>query len=677
MSPSHRFVTAWLLALSTVAVWAADAQPDTGSSLVTAFPAAYFRHLQLSSAFEMLAFLPGYQFSDSDLDVRGFAAASGNVLIDGATPASKRESLETLLRRIPASSVDRIEVIRAGAPGVDMHGQTILANVVRAHEAHTRGSVELGSAFYERGFRAPAVAAELSLRDDDRLVEFSGGANRSVDDEHGIGTRPRIAADGTVLRDGTYTQDEGDETGELAAAYADGVAGGDFKVTGSWQRTDFHADILDEIVIPEPGVTTVREFAAETATELGFRFERPLSAGSQLELLGIRHDARERGGEREIEADQSALFLEDADASESIVRGVLRRTADALTLEGGLEIAVNDLKKRSRLQENGIEMDLPGSRVDVEEQRGEVFATARWQLNPVLQAEAAARFEYSQLSVQGDTALDETFSFLKPRALVTWSVSDTDRLQLLLEREVGQLDFEDFASSASLSSNTVTAGNPDLKPEHLWRAEISWDRQFSDGSVLLAARHEEIADLVDRVPVIAEVPFDAVGNLAHGTRDELQVDLTLPLDRLKIAAAVLKVTALWRHSETTDPTTGASREISEDEPLNAEMHFTQHLPRLSLRWGIDATFASRSREFRFDEVRTDSLGTRWDVFAQYEPVPAWNIRIYANNLTDRASRREREVYDGARGQSVLRYDELRTLRIGPWYGISVRHVFGG
>ena len=112
----------------------------------------------------MLAVLPGYEFSESDTDVRGFAGAVGNVLIDGSRPDGKQESLETVLRRIPATAVERIELIRAGAPGIDMQGQTVLANVVRRREAQTRGTIEAGSAFYERGFHAPRAGRRNSRR---------------------------------------------------------------------------------------------------------------------------------------------------------------------------------------------------------------------------------------------------------------------------------------------------------------------------------------------------------------------------------------------------------------------------------------------------------------------------------------------------------------------------------
>src|SRR3546814_6703981 len=49
--------------------------------------------------------------------------------------------------------------------------------------------------------------------------------------------------------------------------------------------------------------------------------------------------------------------------------------------------------------------------------------------------------------------------------LVSWAASPRDRLRLQVEREVGQLDFEDFVSSPSLTSGTMTAGNKDLEPD--------------------------------------------------------------------------------------------------------------------------------------------------------------------------------------------------------------------
>jgi outer membrane receptor protein involved in Fe transport len=259
---------------------------------------------------------------------------------------------------------------------------------------------------------------------------------------------------------------------------------------------------------------------------------------------------------------------------------------------------------------------------------------------------------------------------------VSWS-EGANQLRLLVEREVGQLDFEDFASSASLSTGTVTAGNPDLEPDQTWRMELAWEHRVLDGgAVTITARHEEIDDLIDRIPVFGAEVFDAIGNIGEGERSELELAATLPLDSIGLSAGVIKAAVLWRDSEATDPVTGESRIISEDVPREASLHLSQALPQWRARWGLDVAFATQEREYHFDEVRTDSLDNALSVFVEYEPVPAWNVRLFASNLTDRPAIRRREVYDGMRSEAPLGYIETRTLKIGPYAGIQVRRQFG-
>ena len=653
------------------------ASPAQSASPVTSYPAAFFAGVQPTSAFDMLALLPGYDFSESDAEVRGFAGATGNVLIDGSRPAGKQESLESILKRIPAGAVERIEVIRAGAPGIDMQGQTVLANIVRRQEAQTRGALEASSAFYERGFDAPRISGEMSRRTLRTGVELSAAAYRTVDDEHGFGSRRRVAADGTMLRDALYAQDEGERVREAAGAYERALAGGQLRLSASLRSEKFGADIAEDPTFPLASRSTVREFEDEQNSELGAHFDRRLASDRQLEVLAIHRASREDGGERGIDGDSVTLFLQDSSASESIVRGVLRWRHGAVALESGVEGALNVLDGRSSLEEDGVAAPLPNGTIRVEERRGELFASAGWPLSAAWRIEAGSRFEYSRLVQSGDSSVGKSLFFPKPRVLLTWAATDRDRLRVLLEREVGQLDFEDFVGSASLSASTVTAGNPDLEPDRTWRLEAAWERRvLQSGALLLAVRHERIQDLVDRIPVIAEVPFDAVGNIGDGLRNEAEINLTLPLDRFGIRAGLLKTVALWRHSEATDPTTGGTRPISEDLSREATVHFSQQLPRAHVRWGVDATLASQAREHYFDEVRIERRGTMVSAFVQYEPAPPWSIRLFANNLTDRSTVRERAIYDGLRSSSPLRFNETRTLAIGPYYGISVRRTFG-
>jgi outer membrane receptor protein involved in Fe transport len=661
----------------------AAAEEAPAASRVVAFEASFFSSAQPYSAFDMLALLPGYTFSESDSDVRGLAGSAGNVLIDGDRPASKQESLETLLRRIPASSVSRIELVRAGARGVDMQNHSMLANVVRIRRAQTRGSAELASEFYDRGpaeraFDAPRIAGELSRQTDEQRFEIAAALYRKVDDEHGAGHQPRIAPDGATIRETNYWKDEGARVTEVSGAYETALSSGKLRLNGSFNEERFRADSLELETFPASEAETAVELEREREAELGIHYQRSAGERSQLEFVGIHRRGREQESERNIETDEDALSLQRSKTGESIVRGVLRRVGQAWTIEGGVEGALNVLDSESELTENGVRVALPAANVRVEERRSEGFAAATWRMDARWTLEAGSRFESSQLDLTGDSTVSKSFFFAKPRALIAFAPMHDSQLRALLERKVGQLDFDDFVTSTSLSADTITAGNPDLEPDRTWLAELAWEQRFlASGSLVLAVRHERISELIDRVPIsTTSEPIDGIGNIGDGERNELQVDISVPLQSFGLTTGLLKATALWRSSRTVDPTTGERRPISEDMPFEGALHFTQDLSRWSVHWGVDVELAREGQEFFIDEIRTERLGTMVNVFVEYEPGAAWKLRVFVNNLTDRTAERERQIYAGLRDRASLDYIETRTLEIGPYAGVSVRRSFG-
>src|SRR5437773_11853333 len=113
-------------ALAFVAAQTAAPPPTSAPSAANSYPASYFALAKPNTAFDMIARLPGFTF-DPGQSVRGFGGAAGNVLIDGERPATKADTLDNILKRIPAASVLRIDLIRGSAPGVDMQARTVLA----------------------------------------------------------------------------------------------------------------------------------------------------------------------------------------------------------------------------------------------------------------------------------------------------------------------------------------------------------------------------------------------------------------------------------------------------------------------------------------------------------------------------------------------------------------------
>jgi hypothetical protein len=218
---------------------------------------------------------------------------------------------------------------------------------------------------------------------------------------------------------------------------------------------------------------------------------------------------------------------------EDVARLAWQKQAGALKLEAGAEGAINVLSSRSILTVGGAPVILPAANLRVEEDRAEFFTTATWRLGPALVSEVGARYEISTLKQSGDSNLTKDLSFFKPRWLTSWDFAEGHQLRFLVERRVGQLEFRDFASSTSLNSNIVTAGNK------IWsRSALAC--VFDLGTAFLGAR---LADgggaprngfpCGGSCPVFAgSRVFDAVGNIGNGLNDVVQINLILPLDEV-------------------------------------------------------------------------------------------------------------------------------------------------
>ena len=138
----------------------------------------FFAQFRPNTAMDMIGRIPGFSF-DGGAFARGFSGTAGNVLIDGERPPSRNDSLGSILSRIPASAVVRIDVIRGGAEGIDMQGKAIIANVIRKPDAGLTGALSSGiNANTNGGWN---INGQLQMQDqrNGRLLEGSIGGNRN------------------------------------------------------------------------------------------------------------------------------------------------------------------------------------------------------------------------------------------------------------------------------------------------------------------------------------------------------------------------------------------------------------------------------------------------------------------------------------------------------------------
>ena len=102
----------------------------------------YFSDISPQTAADMVARLPGFNIDDGD-QVRGFGGAAGNVLIDGSRPTSKAENLNSILSRIVASNVEKIELLEGAAAGALAPGKSLIVNIVRKSDSKSSGKWEV------------------------------------------------------------------------------------------------------------------------------------------------------------------------------------------------------------------------------------------------------------------------------------------------------------------------------------------------------------------------------------------------------------------------------------------------------------------------------------------------------------------------------------------------------
>ncbi|MDP2214138.1 TonB-dependent siderophore receptor [Phenylobacterium sp.] len=649
-----------------------------GQQGVTAYRPDFFAQARPTTALDMIERLPGFVLDGGD-NVRGFEGAAGNVLINGRRPASKSDSLQEILRRIPASQVERIDLIRGGAPGIDMQGKAVMANLIRAETSAVQGLIALADRQVYDGRNLLGLRVEGSGRMGDLAWEAGLVGGQGPDDGAGQGPRVRVDGQGLplILSD---VDSQGQATnGALTGAVERPILGGQLRVNGRLFVDHFEYDERNLQRGGGPLQISHEEFDL-TETELGASLTRPLGPRTSLELIGLRQTAEQVIDSTFNDSVEQAHFALESDTVETIGRGVLRwRQTETLSWELGAEAALNTLDGRTRFARNGVPIALPAANVQVEERRAEVFLKTAWRATPRLTVDGALRYEASDITAEGDLALEKSLAFAKPRISLAWAQDPRTQLRFSLERSVGQLDFDDFVASSALNTGVLTAGNPDLNPAQEWVAEAAIERRFwTSGTLVVTVRRAEVTDVIDRAPVrlIDGGIYDAPANIGSGVREELALNLNLPLERLGVKGAQLRGEATWRWSEVEDPTTGESREISGLRPLEWEAHYTHDLPAWKSVWGVDVFGGWRETYYRYDEISTRKLKTFVVPFVEWKPQPTWVIRFEIPNVTERGVRRTRTVYAGPRDVAPIAYVEDRDIQFGRMYRLRISKTLG-
>jgi len=686
------------LARAQTADQPATPTPAAGTSAegVTVYPAEFFARYAPRTALDIAMRVPGFNLDLGDSEVRGFAGAAGNVVINGARPSSKAESLQTTLSRIPASRVERVEVGPGNLYGADYSSRSQVLNIILSAEGGIDGNLTATARRLYTGKVWGSGSGSALIRRGASTINLSAGTNYYLGHEEGTDPLSYVPQGGIFefrRKFNSYEEFFPYISGSWALERASDKS---MRVNARWSPGQFDLEQKNRVFqdgVPPHDDSLIQDYD-NSVFELGGDITRPL-AGGAIKLVGLATRRKVNNFDAYILRNgllaDGAVQVGGVDQTQTAQRNETigrlswsRQDLAGFSFEAGGEAVLNTLDSNVELfgvnpDGSKTPIDLPIDNALVKEKRGELFVNAGRQLNPKLRADAGLRFEYSHLTVTGDASSDRKLWFLKPSLTLDWRPGNDWHAQLAIKRTVAQLDFFDFISTADLSSDRVNGGNAELQPQRAWEVRLTVDRPiFGDGLAKLEVGHDLISLLQDRVLVFDDQgnAFDAPGNIGTGKRWFGRLTLDAPLGNVWSGLRV-RFNGLLQSTRVNDPISGEPRNFSGYYP---DWEWSVDVRRDSGKFSYGFVVSDRDR---FSFFRTTEFDTNYNggpygtAFVEYRPNPRWSVTFDVDNALNTWAARDRLIFLPNRLTPEFVFNEFRERNRHVNFGLTIKRSFGG
>jgi hypothetical protein len=668
----------------------------TQATRTTVYDSAFFQTFAPRTALDIARRIPGFALDLGNTNVRGFAQAAGNVVINGARPSSKSDSLETILARIPADRVTRVEVGPGDLYGAEYSSKSQVLNVILSAEGGLDGTATGSVRRLYTGKIVPDGSVSALIRRGAASINLAAGTANVLNHEEGTDTIVELPSGELVefrRKFNSYHDFNPYVSGSWALERGDNDA---FRVNARWSPGQFdlyQRNRVSPADRPQHDDSLIQDYD-NPVFELGGDVTRPL-AGGAIKLVGLATRRKrnyfdaytERNGLLEDNPDVVGGFEQTQKARLNETIGRLtwsRQNLAGLSVEAGGEAVLNTLDSNVELfeiDEDGSRkrVNLPIDNARVKEKRGEAFVNVGKTVSPALRVDGGVTYEYSHLTVSGDATANRKLKFIKPNLTLDWKPGGGWHTQLSLRRTVAQLNFYDFISVAELSNDRVNAGNANLQPQRAWELRGTVEKPIlGDGLFKIDVGHDLISMLQDRILIFDEdgKAFDAPGNLGTGKRSFVDVTLDAPLTRFGLTGARLKVTGELQRTRVEDPISGKMRNFSDFYPnWNWSVDFRHDLGAISYGFVVQDRAP-------FTFFRTDEFDINWNdgpyatAFVEYRPGPRTAITFDIDNAINTRAVRDRLLFDPNRAHPNRMFDEFRERNRHLNLGITIKQSFG-
>lgn len=637
---------------------------DENSNIYTA---DYFTVFNPRTALDMISQIPGFSLRGGNDGERGFGQADTNLLINGNRPSTKSSGANQLLRRIPADSVIRIEILDGASldiPGLS--GQ--VANIV-SNSSKLTGNWEYAARF-EEGTEPQLQEAKLSISGSSGNLAYIIGLRSDQFTFTEEGSEQFRNADGTVYEERIEDIDFDISDPEIDINLTWTPENGhvaNLNLLGEIQNENFRAVEFFEAVRPggNTGQSIFDSGEEQTSIEIGGDYAFDLGPGN-LKLIGLY--SYEDESEVNVfqnyvvsQPDSLSLISENGIQKEYIGRGEYSwKRGKKHDWQVALEVAFNSLDNEFEFRGTGQAVNFDTTRV--EELRTQGSLTHGWAVSDKLNLQTSLGAEYSEISVPGSG--QEPRTFVRPKGFLTasYTINPTYALRAKVERSVGQLNFGTFVSSVNLTDNTQNGGNIDIVPTQFWNGELEIER--TDDKILsgkITAGIQFVEDAIEQIPLGngAEGP----GNLDGGFEWNLNANATWLLDHIGLKGMRIEANGGYQDTRIDDPVTGLSRRFNASSIWSYFAKIQHDIPNTPYAWEVSIEDRDVSKFFRLDQ----SFGRTFDkpfmaVFLTHKDLFGLNLRVGLQNGLDRAFSRERVIFAPNRTGVVTDIETFRRKR---------------
>jgi outer membrane receptor for ferrienterochelin and colicin len=624
---------------------------------------------------------------------RGFSNNQDGILINGRRLSGKGNDSASALARISKDQVERIELIRGSNPDIKSAGQSSVINVI------TKADIGSGSGSWSVQFLTTdngmtRVGGDVSYGGKVGALEYFLSAESKPEQRHqtqydeffdetdtltkaidfDMANKKQALKVSTNL---TYTLPSGDPI-RLNAMFQ----GGPLKITRDGEL--FIPDANNALLFD--AYTKRFERTNKPEWEIGGDYETNFSENLEFKLIGLY-------ASRKFYNDQSEDFdFEEDDFQEDVLSDFQRFSSEAIgrvslgwtglkghDIEIGSEVAINtmktDLAYSTRVDGILTPVDVSNSALDVKETRIESFINDTWTINDKLTLESAVVAEISEITVAGGVSEGRNLFYVKPTVDLRYNVDQENQLQFTILREVGQLDFSNFASSVSLDDEVI-GGNDELVPYKNWEFKVGYEHRLADdgGSIKLTGFNAHITDVLERAEVAPGVSGTA--NVGKAMSFGVDLEANLRLDKIGMKNAVLRITGRLARARFTDAFTGVKRSPNWYNPKSLFFVLNQDIPKWGISYTLNYSVSFPKGYVDINEI-IEPLKVRHAMWGNIEKRLTDNLILHIGGgpFMNMNQGRDRYLYDGGIAGGIVTGRQLRDKRFGRRYRIMLKGTF--